>query len=135
MSGGSGMTQAVDEIRALLQIYFDAWYECDVEKLKAVFHPSCHLVCVIDGELDDDDMAKVHARIAKLESGASRGDARHDKVLMVDVASPTTAAAKVRLAIGKKLFTDYLSLLRLDGRWVIMAKVFSFRPLAEGEAA
>ena len=47
----------------------------------------------------------------------------------------STAVAKVRLAIGSKLFTDYLSLLHLDGRWLIMAKVFSFRPLGEGEAA
>lgn len=125
------MDERISEIQELLQTYFDGWYECDVGKLQSVFHPSCHLVCIIDGALDDDDMPKVLAGVARRESGASRGAPRHDRVLMLDVASPTTAMAKVELSINAKLFTDYLSLLRVDGRWRIMAKVFSFRPLAD----
>ena len=125
------MTDDLDAIKQLLGTYFDAWYDCDVDKLERVFHPSCHLLANLNGALDDDDMPTVRDRLGRMESGASRGDARHDRILMVDLASPTTAVAKVQLSIGEKLFTDYLSLLKVDHRWQIMNKLFAVDPLAE----
>ena len=34
--------------------------------------------------------------------------------------------AKVQLAFGDRFFTDYLSLLRVDGQWRIVSKTFTY---------
>ena len=36
----------------------------------------------------------------------------------------TTALAKLNCAIPPRYFTDYLTLLKLDGRWQIVSKSF-----------
>jgi hypothetical protein len=119
-------------IAAVLQHYFDGWHEADVEKLKLAFHPSCHLYCVLNDALDDDGMEKVYAGVRSRTSPQSRGEARHDRILSVDISSETLAIARVQLSIGPKLFTDNLSLLKIGGRWQIVAKVFSWAQLQSG---
>lgn len=113
-------------ILALLQDYFDGFYTGDVGKLQGVFHANCHLYSATDGALQDDDMPAVYARVANREPPAERRQPRKDRVLTIDQAAPELALAKVQLAIGPKLFTDYLSLMRIDGRWQIIAKAYSY---------
>ena len=38
------MDASYGEIVTVLKDYFDGFYECDVDKLKGVFHPNCHLI-------------------------------------------------------------------------------------------
>ena len=64
-------------------------------------------------------------------SPASRGEARRDRILSIEFAGPVTAFARVECAIAPKFFTDFLTLVKLDGRWQIIAKVFHYElPLA-----
>ncbi len=116
-------------IRTLLQDYFDGFYTGDVGKLEGVFHPACHLYSATDGPLQDDDMPAVYRRVENREPPAERRQPRQDEVLMLDRAAADMALAKVRLAIGPKLFTDYLSLMKIDGRWQIIAKAYTYRLL------
>jgi len=124
---------AAHEITVALGDYFDGWYFADTDKLRRVFHPGCRLQCVIDEALDVDDMGKVYAGVERRESPAQRDEVRRDEILSIDVASAESALAKIRLAIGRKLFTDYLSLLKVDGGWMIVSKVFSFAALPDAE--
>jgi hypothetical protein len=119
-------------IAAVLQQYFDGWHEADAEKLQQAFHPACHLYCVLNDTLDDDGMEKVYASVRARTSPKSRGEARHDRILAIEISSETLAMARVRLSIGSKLFTDNLSLLKIGGRWRIVAKVFSWAQLDAG---
>ncbi len=59
-------------------------------------------------------------------SPASRGEPRTDRVLSIDFAGPVTALARVECSIGPKHFTDLLTLVHVEGRWQIIAKVFHF---------
>lgn len=130
------MDAAYQEIAAALRDYFDGFYEGDVAKLKRIFHPNAHLYMAPEGKLADDDMETVYARVAGRPSPASQGESRMDAILSIDKSGPGSALAKVQLAIGSRLFTDYLSLLKIDGRWQIIAKVFTFVPKpAEQKAA
>ncbi len=128
------MDKSFDEIANTLKDYFDGFYDSDVDKLKTVFHPACHLFSATAGPLSDDDMAAVYARAATRKAPASTGDARHDKILSIDKSGPEAALAKVQIAIGDKNFTDYLSLLKLDGRWQIISKTYTYVPRAEAAA-
>lgn len=114
------------EIAKALQLYFDGFYNGDVATLKRIFHPACHLSNAGEGKLAHDDMETVYARVAGRASPASNGEARRDVILGIDVSSPVSGLARVQIAIGPRLFTDYLNLLKLDGEWRIIAKVFSW---------
>ena len=46
--------------------------------------------------------------------------------MSIDFAGPVTALARVECAIAERHFTDFLSLVHVDGRWQIMAKVFHY---------
>ena len=58
-------------------------------------------------------------RGSRLASGSSAGAGP-------TVAGPVTAFAKVECAIPPKHFTDFLTLVKFEGRWQIVAKVFHY---------
>ncbi|HJM93667.1 MAG: nuclear transport factor 2 family protein [Alphaproteobacteria bacterium] len=128
------MDSNYDEITRAMQAYFDGFYNGDVEMLKTIFHPCCHLITASDGPLQDDDMETVYARVAGRPSGASEGYRRKDRILSIDKSGPECALVTVNIAIGPKMFTDYLNFLKIDGRWQIVSKVFTYVPLAEAHA-
>ena len=130
------MDTSFNEIAQALQTYFDGFYTGDAAQLKEIFHPNCHLYSGADGQLADDDMETVYARVAGRMAPAAENQKRLDRILSIDRAAPEMALAKVQLAIGPKLFTDYLNMLKIDGRWWITAKTFTYVPLVvEQEAA
>ena len=131
------MSSAYAEITDALENYFRGFFEGDVEKLQQVFHPSAHLYAAIGGPLTDRDMEKVYEGVRGRESSANRGFDRFDRILSIDQSGPEAAIAKVQIALGDQLYTDFLNMLKLDGRWQIISKVFTGepRPPAHQEAA
>jgi len=111
-------------IEGVIQSYLDGLYESDAGKIASAFHPTSALTSVSNGELvitpRDTWLDNVRAR----PSPRQRGLARHDRVLAIDLVSPTMAYVKLNCAIPPRFFTDQLSLLKIDGRWQIAQKVF-----------
>ncbi len=114
-------------IEALMQLYFDGLYEGDVEKLSGAFHPTAALAYERDGELVVLPQAEWFAVVRSRPSPRAQGLARDDGILSIDRASPTTAMVKVKCQIPPRYFTDYLSLLKVEGRWQVAQKVFATR--------
>jgi len=114
------------EIVVLLQHYFDALYASDAGALGRVFHPQALYACGTGGTLTHLTMDAYLPMVARRPSPASRDEERHDRILSIEFAGPVTALARVECAIAEKRFTDLLSLVKLDGRWQIIAKVFHF---------
>lgn len=131
------MDKSYEDIAGALTDYFDGFYACDVDTLKKIFHPACHLYSATAGDFVDNDMVNVYKRIAERESPASRGDSRIDRILSIDKSDDGTALVKLQIAIGDKLFTDFLSLIHLDGRWQIISKTYTWvaRAAEQAEAA
>jgi hypothetical protein len=121
-------------ISELLQTYFDGLYLSDAERLRRVFHPAARYVCATEEKLVDLGMAEYLPIVAARPSPASRGEARRDRIVGIEFAGPNTAFARVNCAIGPKHFTDFLTLIRTDGAWRIIAKVFHY-DLAPAAAA
>lgn len=120
------MTGQHSEIEKALDLYFDGFYEGSVEKLKRIFHPSCHFYTAADGPLQDDDMESVYNHVETRLSPESRNQKRYDQIYSIDVFGPEAALAKVRIAYGDKLYTDYLSLIHIDGEWRIISKLYTY---------
>lgn len=62
--------------------------------------------------------------VAQRVSPASRNDARRDVIESIEFAGENTAFARVRCSIGTKDFVDFLTLVRTNGAWRIIAKIF-----------
>jgi hypothetical protein len=118
----------------VLSDYFDGLYLSDTEILSQVFHPDARYVCATEAPLVNLGMDAYLPIVAARPSPASRGEPRRDRIAGIEFAGPTTAFARVNCAIGPKYFTDFLTLILVDGRWRIIAKVFHF-DLAEPPAA
>ena len=132
------MSSAYAEIAEALESYFAGFYEGDVEKLQQVFHSSAHLYAAIEGPLSDRDMEQVYEGVRGRQSSATRGLERFDRILSIDQSGPEAAIARVQIALGDQLYTDFLNLLKLDGRWQIISKVYTGEPrpaAAQQEAA
>lgn len=114
-------------IEAVVQTYLDGLHEGDPEKLAAAFHPTSALTSEQDGALTilprDQWLDAVRNRPAPKAAGL----ARHDEIVSIDQSSPGAAFVKLRCAIPPRFFTDYLSLLKVEGRWQVVQKVFSTR--------
>lgn len=121
---------ARNEVAAALRDYFNGLYFGDTVRLRRVLHPRAHYVCATDGALLyrtlDEYLPIVDAR----PSPASQNEPRRDRILSIQFAGPVTAFARVQCAIGAKLFTDFLTMVRLDGDWRIISKVFHFDMVA-----
>ena len=120
------MTTAYAEIVEVLGQYFDGLYHSDTARLRRVFHPQARYVCATESPLVHLGMDEYFPIVDKRPSPASRGEARRDRIVSIELAGPVTAFARVNCAIGPRFFTDLLTLIRVDGRWQIIAKVFHF---------
>ena len=125
------MPSALAEIEALLGRYFDALYESDAASLGEMMHPNAIYASASEQPLLHRTMAEYLPIVAARPSPASRGEARRDRIEMIDLAGEDTALAKVRCSIGARDFIDYLSLVRAGGRWRIIAKIFHFNERTE----
>jgi hypothetical protein len=118
--------QDFDAVIPTLQTYFDGLHHSDTGRLRQVFHPRAQYVSVTEGTLLYRDMAEYFPVVDARPSPASKGEVRRDEIVSIEFAGPVTARAVVRCAIGTKRFTDFLTLIKLEGRWQIISKVFHF---------
>lgn len=124
-----GVTPAAPDfagVTALMVDYFDGLYHSDASRLGQVFHPQAVYACATEGRLTHLTMDAYLPIVAARPSPASRGEGRRDEIVAITFAGPVTALVEARCAIGPKHFTDFLSLVKLDGRWRIIAKTFHF---------
>ena len=119
---------AFEDIRAVLQTYFDALHHCDTDKLQQAFHPRAIYATADETPLLYRTMEQYVPVIEARPSPASRGEPRRDVIERIELAGENTAMARVRCSIGARDFVDLLTLVRDGGhdggRWQIIAKVF-----------
>ena len=119
------MTDERKAIEQVVQIYLDGLYEGDAEKLARVFHETSALTGDIGGKLTIVPREQWLEAVRNRPSPKSQNLSRHDEILQIDIAGPTTAFVKVKCAIPPRFFTDYLSFLKIDGRWQVAQKIYA----------
>ncbi len=112
-------------IEQTIRTYFDGLYEGDAEKLASVFHPTSALTWEQDGKVGVLPRDQWCEAVRTRPSPKSRDLPRDDAILLIDQSGPTTAFVKVKCQIPPRYFTDYLNLLKVDGKWVIVQKVYA----------
>lgn len=125
--------QPIDDHRAILDCiaaYLDGLYEGDADKIASVFHPTGALTYEEQGQLRITPRDEWLHIVRNRPSPQANGQPRHDRIWQIDQSAPGTAFVKLSCAVTPRFFTDYLSLLKLDGHWQIVQKVYAIETRA-----
>ena len=113
-------------VLTILQSYFDGLYHGDLDALREVFHPGAIYVCATEDHLTYLTMQEYFPIVASRTPPAANSEQRRDAIETISFAGQKTAFARVRCSIGKRHFTDFLTLIHSEVRWQIISKVFHF---------
>ncbi|MDI6623420.1 MAG: nuclear transport factor 2 family protein [Brevundimonas sp.] len=120
--------QAVDAaVRAPLEAYLRGHATGRAEDFRPAFHPDAQLWGMRNGTL----IRMTAEQYISRASGAPPADEaqRRRWIESIDITGDT-AVAKIVLDYPTVRFTDYMALSRIDGRWVIVNKMFQAEPKA-----
>ena len=129
LAGCSSLSSAspspTDEVKTAVELYFAGHATGDGSYWRRAFHPVAKLYSVKDGALAERTLDEfVGGASGKPPADEAR---RRRTIAAIDVAGDA-AMVKVELDYPEVRFVDYLSLLRIDGRWVIVNKIFHREP-------
>ena len=115
-------------VRQALEHYFRGHATGQGEPMRKVFHPDSKLFAIRDGKYWQITSEEYIA----LAPGKPPADETQRKrtVESVDITG-TAAIAKIVLDYPHVKFTDYMSLLKIDGEWKIVNKIFHAEPKAK----
>jgi len=113
-------------LEAVVQHYFDAVYEGDVDKLAAIFHPTADLRSLDKGKLKVLSLPDWLDYFRKRPSAKAEGKPREDFIVTVDRSDDQTAYIKVRCQLPPLYFTDYLVAMKLADGWQIVSKSYRY---------
>ncbi|WOS63032.1 nuclear transport factor 2 family protein [Sinorhizobium fredii] len=109
-------------ISAVVHLYVDGMAFANEAALRKAFHPSASIV----GNYKDS--VEWLTRDAFIAAVSKEGSAPPETQPMMEVdlihVTGDTASVKVIDEFGGSRYTDYLSLLKVDGRWLIVNKVW-----------
>ena len=118
--GYSATAQSNDlqAIEKVLNDYMIGGMERDAERVVSAFHPQAMMKYIRDGaykEVNAREFFGAGKPGPKLE--------RTNEIVSIDITGHA-AVAKIALKYKDKQFTDYMTLLKIDGQWLIINKSF-----------
>lgn len=122
-----------EAILDLLDTYFEGLYQADSILLASVFHPRAQYVNTVPGDERILTLAQYQQLLDQRVSPASNGEPRHERVISIETTANTMAFAKVQMSMMGRDYTDFLTLIREQNQWRIIAKVFHYQPNPQGE--
>jgi hypothetical protein len=111
-------------VRQTVQYYFDGGENRDSLALRKAFHSDARMLYAKDGKLVVVPIGEYITRVGSSKAQPGEVDSTRRRVTSVDVVGDA-AIAKVELERPDALLTDYMSLLKVDGRWQIVNKIFT----------
>lgn len=112
------------EVHDVLDVYFTSIFQGDVARLGTTFHPRAILSGEVKGQPYYKTVDEYLEVVKNRKSPQDLGETFGMKVLSVEILGPI-AFAKAHCPMLGYNYIDFLSLVRLDGRWVIAAKIFT----------
>jgi len=117
-----------EAILAVIRDYLDGMVFADESKLEAALHPRWHCIGHFDGALEWSSRAEFVAACRKAKP-EEPDPGYFREVASLEVVGDTAQAKVVDDYLGIR-FTDWLTLLKHEGRWQIVTKVFYAHPPA-----
>ena len=131
--GSTARTQSEDEqgIRQAVQYYFDGSRNADSATMAKGFATDvAHMLFVREGKIVDVPIPEFLGRVASQRTPEFRPDTLTRRVVSVDFAG-NSGIAKLETITPTLVVVDYMALLKIDGRWKIVNKIFDRVPHKE----
>lgn len=113
-----------DGMLALIDRYFQSIYVGDTAALRSTFHPKCRLFAEVNGNPYEKSVDEYVDGVANRRSPRDLGEACLMEVIGVETLGSVALVRTHQQMLGFNYF-DYLTLLRRDGQWLIVSKVFT----------
>jgi hypothetical protein len=108
-------------VRAAIEHYFQGHATGQGEHFRKVFHPDAKLFFIREGKLTQWTSEEYISRAAG--KPAADEAQRKRRIDSIDITGDS-AFVKLTLDYPGVVFTDYMSMLKIDGRWMIVNKTF-----------
>ena len=134
MNVGAVLAQVSDKdaVRVPLENYIKGHATGDGEFMRKAFHTEGNLIFIREGKFTTRSFADY---IAGFTGRPAADEANRKRSIdSVDV-SGNAAVAKIILDYPATRFVDYMSLLKIDGEWKIVTKIFYAEPKAKPAAS
>lgn len=114
-------------IEQTIQDYFEGFQKAESDLIKKAFHKDVKLLSTSEGKLA---VIELQDWLGNLDKRKETGDIRHGELNIVSIdKTGDTASVKLNIKFPKVEFTDYLSMLKLEEKWVIVGKIYHFNSL------
>lgn len=127
-SSAAAQTDEKEAVKVPLNNYIKAQATGDQEAARKAFHTDGNLIWIKDGKYTTRSFAEFVAGFNG--KPAADEDKRKRAIESIDVAG-NAASARIVLDYPTVRFVDYMSLLKIDGEWKIVSKVFYAEPKAK----
>lgn len=115
-------------IKRTVQFYFDGSRQGDSSIMRQAFRADvAHMFFVREGKLVDVPIPEFITRSERKGAPDFKADSFPRRVVMVDIAG-TSAIAKLETLRPDQTIIDYMALLKIDGQWTIVNKIFDRLP-------
>jgi len=117
-----------EAIRRTVQYYFDGSRGADSSVMRRAFHVgAAKMMYVRGGRLVEVPIAEFIARSGRRRATEFVPDTFPRRIVSIDVAG-NSATAKLEMVTPELLVVDYMALLKVDGEWLIVNKIFDRVP-------
>jgi Putative lumazine-binding len=115
------------EVAALLDTYIESQHDFSDKKLDAVFAPQAMVYANWDDGLVAWPLPEFKSMLKTIPNPHENGMPLVGQVASIELLSRNTAMAVVETQLYDDVYSDFLTLIKIDGRWAIYCKVFSKR--------
>ena len=113
------------EIRQVITQYADAYLRADVDALRDVFAPDAIMNGHVGERLVEGAPEIFIQNVGRAPSIFSLGQNSQYEIGDIQITGHAAAVTVTQYDFGGFNFTDYMHLLKRDGRWQIISKTFS----------
>lgn len=114
-------------VRAALQHYLNGHATGSPDEMRQAFHPDARMTFVRDGKVT---ITPISEYIARFNGTPAADEAQRKRRITHVEITGTAAIGRIELDYPNALLIDYMTLLKDNGRWVIIAKSFNSAPKA-----
>lgn len=114
----------LESIRQVIDLYIDGVRNGKVESLQQAFHSQASMFGWKGTDLFVTPIQGLYDYVASTPAPAQSGEPTNFLITSIDVAGNAATVAMAMDAYHAHDFTDYFQLLKTDGRWLIVSKLF-----------
>ncbi len=123
--------QDLSGLARVVEAYFDGLYHADSKILAGVFHSDARYVNAVDDDYMNYSIAEYLKIVDQREPPSSSGQNRSGAIISIEFGAARMAFVKAAMTMLGRDYLDFLTFIFERGRWQIISKVFSYKPVIE----